>query len=165
MIKNIEGIKIEGYFVYEAEIQKLIRAIKYHNKTELAVPIAEILASAVKYGENIEIVPVPLHPNRQKKRKYNQVALIAKEMGFNINENIIKRVKDTRPHYKLNQKQRQENLTGAFRVYPEYYSGKKLLLFDDISTTGATLREMIRELRKNGINNIAGLVVCFTHEF
>ncbi len=162
--KYLEGIPIYGYFSYEGEIQKLIRAIKYHNKKELALPLAKILAGAIKFNDEFEIVPVPLHEQRQKHRKYNHAELIASHMGVSVNTNLIKRIKNTRAQYKLSQKERKENLAGAFRVFPGEYPGKKIVLLDDICTTGATMRELISELGKNGINDIAGVVMCFTRD-
>lgn len=161
IIKNIDGIKIQGFFLYKDEILRLIRGIKYHNKKELAVPIAKMLKELSGIEGEIELVPVPLHEKRQKKRKYNHMELIADNMGFGVNTGLIKRVKDTIPQYQLSQKQRKENLQGAFRVYPENYSGKKLVLLDDICTTGSTIREISKELRSSGIYNIESIIISF----
>ena len=168
-IKKIKGVEITGYFFYQDEIQKLIRGIKYHNKRDLAGDIAGILVEFVKkeglLGEKAEIIPVPLHPERQKERKYNQVELISKEIslltGCGINCELVKRVKNTFPQYSLSRRERRKNLKGAFRVFPENYSGKKLILIDDISTTGVTMEELIVELQKNNIHNVTGLVIAF----
>lgn len=164
-IKYYQSVPIEGYFIYKDEFKKLIRAIKYHDKKELAAPIAKILSEVAEFPDNVELVPVPLHEKRQKQRKYNHMELIASQMGCKVNNNLIKRVKDTRAQYRLTQQQRRSNLDRAFKVYPEAYNGKKIILFDDICTTGATMEELIGELRKNGISNIAGLVICFTPLF
>ncbi|OGI03456.1 MAG: hypothetical protein A2Y25_10690 [Candidatus Melainabacteria bacterium GWF2_37_15] len=160
--KNIKGVPIYGYFSYEGELKKLIRGIKYHDKRDLAATIAKILADSMDLKEDIEIIPVPMHNERQKKRKYNHIELIASQLGLKVNTNLIKRVKDTKAQYHLSSKERKDNLQDAFQIFPEKYSGKKLVLFDDICTTGATMEELISELRKNNINNIAGLVICFT---
>ncbi|HSA07146.1 MAG TPA: ComF family protein [Candidatus Gastranaerophilales bacterium] len=169
-LRTFKGIKIEGYYFYKEEIKSIIRGFKYHNKRELAADTAKILYNLTQKEEfseeNTEIIPVPLHNDRQKKRKYNQTELIANEFaalaGCTVNAQLIKRVKNTPPQYNLSQKERKENLKGAFRVFPEFYTGKKLVLLDDISTTGATLQEMIKELQKNGIENISGLVIAFS---
>ena len=168
--KIVAGVRIDAYFTYKDEMQKLIRGLKYHNKKELAADIAKILyeiAGAKAFPtENAEIVPVPLHTKRQAKRKYNHMELIANELsvlsGCKVNTELIKRVKYTAPQYNLSSKERRENLKGVFEVFPEAYNGKQLILLDDISTTGATLEEMALELQKRNINNIRGLVIAFT---
>jgi ComF family protein len=168
--KIVGNIRVDAYFFYENEIQKLIRGIKYHNKKELAGDIAKILYETAGTeafpNESAEIIPVPLHSTRQAKRKYNHMELIANEIsslsGCKVNTTLIKRVKDTIPQYNLSPEARRRNLESAFKVFPEEYSGKELILLDDISTTGATIEEMALELRKRNINNVLGLVIAFT---
>lgn len=157
--KIVNGIKIQGFFTYSNEVKKLIRAIKYHNKRDLALPIAKLLTDLVDLDKNTEIIPIPLHHTRQKRRKYNHMELIASHLGCKVNTDIVKRIKDTAPQYKLSQKERRENLQGAFKI--EGNSNKKLVLFDDICTTGVTMEELVNELRKSNINNIEGLVISF----
>ncbi len=107
------------------------------------------------------IVPVPIYPKREKKRKYNHMNLVGEEFaritGNNLNKDIIKRIKDTKPQYNLKRKERLQNLLNAFEVVKENYNGGTVLLIDDICTTGSTFEEIIKELNKNGINDI----VCF----
>ena len=83
--KLIKGIEIQGYFFYQQEIKKLIRAVKYHNKKELAEQTAKILLELMEKEnfckEDFEIVPIPLHPERQKKRTYNQMQIISEELS------------------------------------------------------------------------------------
>jgi len=168
--KLVKGIEIEGYFTYQDEIQQLIRAIKYHNKIALAGDIAEILYKFLVEqgfsGEDIVLIPVPLHPKRQKKRKYNHIEAICEEFSklssCKTNIDLIKRVKNTRVQYKLSPQERRANIKDAFKVFPEFYSGKKLIIVDDICTTGVTIEELIKELKKNNIHNVAGLVISFS---
>ena len=112
-------------------------------------------------NKEFEIVAVPLHPKRIKARKYNHMELVCEEFakfsGYECNFDLIKRVKDTKPQYKLSRNQRLENLLGAFEVNKEIHFGKTLLILDDICTTGATFEEMIKELKNVGITDI----VCF----
>ena len=74
-----------------------------------------------------------------------------------LNTDLIKRIKDTKPQYKLKRHERMQNLHGAFKVDKNFYHGKTLLLIDDICTTGSTFEEMIKEFAKNRIEDI----VCF----
>ena len=167
-IKIVGGINIYSSILYMDKVKKLIRGIKYHKQKELAVPLAEIL---YEYWNNLghskdeyEIVPMPLHPKRQRERSYNQVQLYAEEFskltGYTINSKIAKRIKNTKPQYKLSRLQRIQNLKGAFSVDPDKYNGKKLLIFDDICTTGTTISELINTFRQNKIKNLYVLVLA-----
>ena len=105
-----------------------------------------------------QVVPTPLHKNRIKKRKYNHMELVAEEFcklnGYTLNCELIKRIKDTKPQYKLSRKERLSNLSDAFEVNISKDQGKPVLILDDICTTGATFEEMINVLHKNGITDI-----------
>lgn len=163
----VNSVNIYCAGIYTKELQKLIRGLKYHKQKDLAYYQAKFM---YEYFCNIdelknkdfELVPVPLHKNRIKNRKYNHMELVCEEFaklsGFSCNFDLIKRVKDTKPQYKLNRKQRLENLANAFGVNREVISEKPILLMDDICTTGSTFEEMINELKKAGITNIT----CFS---
>ena len=161
------GVNIYCAGVYTKELQKLIRGLKYHKQRELAYYQAKFMYEYfcnIKelQGKNFELIPVPLHKNRIRKRKYNHMELVcedfAKLSGFSCNFDLIKRIKDTKPQYKLNKKQRLENLANAFEVNKDFISDKPILLIDDICTTGSTFEEIIKELKKAGISNIT----CFS---
>jgi len=167
-IRTISNVKIFTIGKYTEILQKLIRAVKYHKKKELIEPFARLMAIqweniGVK-ADNYEIVPIPLFVNREKQRGYNHMNLVAIELskitGLNVNLNLVKRVKDTRPQYKLSQYERKMNLKDAFQVYPEFLTGKNILIIDDICTTGTTIAEMIKELRKYNVKNITALVLA-----
>ena len=161
----IDGINIYCAGIYNKELQKLIRGLKYHRQKDLAYYQAKFMydyfINLDLQNKDFEIIAVPLHLKRIKQRKYNHMELVAEEFsklsGYICNFDLIKRIKDTKPQYKLNRKQRLENLSGAFVVNKEFYKGKTILILDDICTTGSTFEEMIQELVKSGINNI----VCF----
>ena len=162
----VNGVNIYCAGIYTKELQKLIRGIKYHKQKDLAYFLAKFMydyflnLDELK-GREFELVPVPLHKNRVKRRKYNHMELVCREFskisGFSCNFDLIKRVKDTKPQYKLNRKQRLENLSDAFEVNKEYLPQKTVLIMDDICTTGSTFEEMVKTLHNNGINDI----VCF----
>ena len=162
----IDGIDIFCAGIYTKELQKLIRGLKYHKQKDLAFYQAKFMYEYFKnidilQNKEFEIVAVPLHSKRVKKRKYNHMELVCEEFsklsGFECNFDLIKRIKDTKPQYKLNRKQRLENLSNAFEINKEFYKGKTLLILDDICTTGSTFEEMIKELNNIGITDI----VCF----
>lgn len=162
----IDGVDIFTAGNYTKELQKLIRGLKYHKQIDLAYFQAKFMYDYFKKIEvlkdkDFQIIAVPLHKNRIKKRKYNHMELVCLEFarlcGFECNFDLVKRIKDTKPQYKLSRNQRLENLDKAFEVNKDFYNDKPLLLMDDICTTGATFEEIIKELKANGINDI----VCF----
>lgn len=163
--RDVLDCKVYCAGVYEQNLQKLIRGLKYHNQRELAYFQAKFMFDYWKQilnkDENYQIIPVPLYITREKKRKYNHMVLVAEEFsklsGYNVNFELIKRIKDTKPQYRLNKFQRMENLSNAFLVDLDGYKNEKILLMDDICTTGSTFESIIQELRKSGINDI----VCF----
>ncbi len=157
----INGVDIYCCGLYEKNLQKLIRGLKYHRQKELAYYLAKFMYDYfVKLGLNndFQVVPVPLHKNRIHKRKYNHMELAAEEfckLSGNIpNFNLIRRIKDTKPQYKLNRKERMENLSAAFEVNKENDRGKTILIIDDICTTGSTFEEMINTFKKAGFTDI-----------
>ncbi len=162
----IGGVDIYCAGVYTKELQKLIRGLKYHKQRDLAYYQAKFMYEYFKnievlQNKDFEIIAVPLHKKRIKQRKYNHMELVCEEFskisGFECNFELVKRVKDTKPQYKLSRSQRLENLSKAFKVDKEKYNGKTLLIMDDICTTGSTFEEMIKELNDIGISEI----VCF----
>ena len=160
----IEGKNVYCAGIYSKNLQKMIRGLKYHKQRELAHYLAKFMSEyfeKITNKQDFEVVPVPIFYKREKTRKYNHMTLVGEEFcrltQNTLNSNLIKRIKDTKPQYKLKKFERIQNLTGAFKVDKEKYQGKTLLIIDDICTTGSTFEEMIKEFAKNEITNI----VCF----
>ena len=158
--------------IYSKNLQKIIRGIKYHNQKDLAYYIAKFM---YQYWQKLnidgifQIVPVPIHDKRKKTRKYNHMQLVAEEFsklsGFEINQDIIKRIRETKPQYKLKKAERMINLDKAFAInINKYKSNTKLLIIDDICTTGSTFEEMIREFNKSNIYDITCLAATTPFE-
>ena len=150
--------------VYDKNLQKLIRGLKYHNQKELAVYLAKFMYEywqKISDKNNFQVVPVPVYPKREKKRKYNHMNLVAEEFcklsGSTLNKDLIKRIKDTKPQYKLKKHERAENLAGPFQIDTKNLLPMKILIIDDICTTGSTFEEMIKEFEKHDIFDIT----CF----
>ncbi len=160
----IDGVSVYVAGVYEKNLQKLIRGLKYHNQRDLAFYQAKFMW---EYWQNITdkkdfvVVPVPLHKERQYKRHYNHMELVAEEFcrlsGNTLNTKLITRVKNTKPQYKLTPSERAENLHNAFKVDENGSNCDKILILDDICTTGSTFTEMIKTLKAAGITDIT----CF----
>lgn len=160
----IDGVNIFSCAIYEKIIQKLIRGLKYHKQKELAFYLAKFMYEYwAQLGDtrDFQVIPTPLHKNRIKKRKYNHMELVAEEFcklsGYSLNNNLIRRIKDTKPQYRLTRAQRLENLSEAFEVDITKDLHKPILILDDICTTGATFEEMIKALRQKNINEIVCL--------
>lgn len=162
----IDGVDIYCAGIYTKELQKLIRGLKYHKQKDLAYYQARFMYEYflnidILQNQEFELIAVPQHPTRIKKRKYNHMELVCEEFsklsGYNCNFSLIKRIKDTKPQYNLNRKERLENLSNAFDLDKNAYNNKALLIIDDICTTGSTFEEMIKVLKSNGITKI----VCF----
>ena len=170
VLKEINNIKVYSCCIYAGIPQKLVRLLKFHKKKSLAEDISKLIFNYIKnLNEDFseyEIICVPLHKNKLKKRGFNQCELISlnlsKLLDIPYNFNLIKRIKNTKSMYKLKRAERLENLKDAFSVDKQFYNGKKLLLIDDITTTGTTLEEMIKELKKNDINDIVCLAFTNT---
>ena len=170
-ISSIDKCRVYSCCHYVKEMQKLIRGVKYHNQKELAYFQAKFMYEYFDKinieNDNFVIVPVPLHKKRQKQRKFNHMELVANELsrltGWEVKNNLIGRIKETKPQYKLNKQERMKNLENAFKVYAENYNGEKLLIIDDIYTTGSTLMEMIKEFQRNKITDITCLTTSTVH--
>ncbi len=167
----INGKKVYCAGIYSKNLQKLIRGLKYHNQRDLAFYLAKFMTEYLKKitdKNDFEVVPVPIFPKREKKRKYNHMNLVAEEFcrltSNDLNKDLIKRIKDTKPQYKLKKNERMLNLSNAFKVNKENYKGKTVLLIDDICTTGSTFEEMIKELNKNGITDVMCLAATTPFE-
>ena len=153
---------------YEKTMQQLIRGIKYHKQKELAFYQAKFMSEyfdKLNLNKNYQVVPVPMYHERQKKRGYNHMELVAEEFckltRMELNKNLIKRIKNTKPQYKLNRQERLNNLKDAFSVdKSNLNSSLDILIIDDIFTTGSTFESMIEEFNKNGIYNITCLATA-----
>lgn len=164
---NRKVFKAEVYCagVYSKNLQKMIRGLKYHGQQDLAYYQAKFMWQywqRLGFEEDFQIVPVPIFPKRKKQRKYNHMELVALEFaklsGYEVNFDLIKRIKDTKPQYKLKKVERMANLAKAFEVNPEkLLPDKEILIIDDICTTGSTFEEMIKEFNNVGIYDI----ICF----
>lgn len=157
-VKIINNADVYSMTIYTGIIMKMIRGLKYHRKKDLAYYHAKLMYDYWKElhedEEEYIIVPVPMHKTREKQRGYNHMNLIAQEFaklsGYEINTNLIYRTKNTTPQYALSKEERESNLKNAFGINTKNIKllrGKKILILDDIITTGTTISEMVSTLR------------------
>ena len=154
-------------FPYKKEIKRAIIKLKYKLVTDLARELIEISSSNLHFPlkGKLTIVPIPLHPRRERERGFNQAALLgellAKKQGWKTENKLLKRVVHTPPQVSLKGKQREVNIKGVFELNQEL--GQKnlnLVIFDDVWTTGSTLKESGRILKKVGFKKIWGLTLA-----
>jgi ComF family protein len=150
-------------FSYEFPVDRIIHAFKYGHQLAIADWAAEIVAQALAGQQYDLIIPLPLHPDRLRQRGFNQSAEIArrlgKKLGLALDYTSLIRTRATTPQAELALKERAGNVRCAFECQNDL-SGQRLLLIDDVMTTGATLREAARILKLHGAAQIDIAVIA-----
>lgn len=157
-------------FIYDDKAKDLIVDFKFRDKTISAETLANMMFRAGHdiWAENPDILmPVPMHRLRLLKRKYNQAALLTKKLSeitqISADYTALVRTENTIPQVLLSGSARRNNLKHAFRVNnPQAVFGKKIVLVDDVKTTGSTLRECAKVLRKAGAAEIFAITAAQT---
>lgn len=153
--------KAIGCIEYDELSKKIIFGLKYNNKTFMSRYIATIIKEKLS-SEGIEfdyIIYVPLHKSREKKRGFNQSKLIAKNLGEILNIEVINctaRNKKTKRLFELKDRERIKELKNAFVTKSDIdiCKNKRVLLIDDIFTTGSTVNEISKLLKINCVKNV-----------
>jgi len=161
-------LQATSVFEYTSSIQKLIYRYKYDGEYSLGATFSVFMAEALTghFGWKVDLVlPVPLHPNRLKRRGFNQSAVlsthIAEICGIDHSEDILCRCIDTPTQTRLGRHGRAENLKNAFCVRDKSkIDGKTLLLIDDVYTTGATADSCTIALKKAGAAGVFVLTLA-----
>ncbi len=147
------------YFTDEGLLQHLLHGLKYQKKKKNGIYLGRVWGHRMKQSGWIDgidyLVPVPLHPDKEAKRGYNQTLLIAiglrEATGLPILENILVRVRNTESQTRKSRNERINNMKDAFVANnPERAESKHILLFDDVLTTGATLEACANALLHAG---------------
>ena len=148
---------------YKDDVEEMVKDFKYNRASWLAEDFADLLEGVVRSqldAPDVDaIFPVPLHPNRQRKRGYNQAALLARSLarrlGRRCDEKSLARIRDTPKQSLLSGAERRKNLKDAFAaIRPSFIRGRTLLLVDDVTTTGSTLAAAAEPLRAAGAARI-----------
>lgn len=162
---------------YSGATRELLLDLKYNDKPKYARPFARCLADSLlgnlphqgKAAEILQadiIVDVPLHANRLKERGYNQAALLASALAADINlpywPEALQRHKETKIQHRLSAKERRENTADAFSAGKNGggVQGKTVILVDDILTSGSTLNNCAKVLKKLGAQKVYGVTVA-----
>jgi ComF family protein len=158
-------------FLYEGPLMEAIHQFKYSGKTSLAGTLGPLLASFAKKWlhslENPLVMPVPLHPRRLRERGFNQGLLLARPvaaaMGAELDYLSLRRTKDTLPQTGLKSDERRRNVRKAFEITDKGAAkSRTVILVDDVATTGNTLNECARALKRAGAKEVYGLVLART---
>ncbi|MEW6233213.1 MAG: ComF family protein [Chloroflexota bacterium] len=161
---RINGIRAVGPFV--DPLRKAIHAFKYRNLRALASPLGALLADHLdRHPLPVDlIVPVPLHPRRLRARGYNQAGLLAQCLAekskLALAEKALVRARPTRSQIGLDAVERRANVLGAFACADGQVAGRRVLLVDDVCTTGATLESCAGELYHAGAAAVWGLTLA-----
>jgi ComF family protein len=158
-----------AYGSYESGLRELIHLLKFGGVRPAASVLGRMLAEAITSlepefpADSVAVVPVPLHRSKLRQRGFNQAELIAraalkiKQPGNRLRlcAGVLERKRETASQIGLTSHQRRENLRGAFGVaQPEAVRGREVLVVDDVYTTGATVSECARVLRRAGATKV-----------
>jgi ComF family protein len=147
-------------YPYESPLKDAIVLFKYRRKVSLASALGDLLCTASSLLPEVDVVmPVPLHPKRLREREFNQSLLLADRLGRTLHRPVsyrdLVRVRPTVPQTELSRRSRLKNLRKAFLVpAPERVRQKRILLIDDVLTTGATVNECAKTLRRAGSGDV-----------
>jgi len=164
----LEGVVAIGYF--RGLLREAIHLFKYEKTRELAKELGDLFVSELQKPENCFLlkwifVPVPLHRAKQRERGFNQAELLLyqvyQKLAIKTLRNNLIKIKNTPSQMQLKKKERLNNLKGAFAVLEKrQWEGKNIVLIDDVMTTGATLTECAKVLKKAGAKRVFGLVLA-----
>jgi len=161
------GARSFGY--YTAQLSRLVQAFKFERRRNLARPLASLLAAACletwRREEFDLAVPVPLHPRRRRERGFNQAVLLAvalqEQLMLPYSEAPLSRTRDTLPQVGLSDAERSSNVKSAFRCkQPALVRNRRILLVDDVMTTGATAASAAEALLAAGARSVTVLTVA-----
>lgn len=176
-VKEFHYVRGYSLWMYDSLMKESMVAFKYKGRKEYADYYVDELISHL--GEEIQcinpdvIIPIPVHPSRRRGRGYNQAELLAVELGKRMhiivrNDILIRTIK-TRPQKELSNVERMKNLEKAFSIHKDYkdliFQYHKVLLIDDIYTTGSTIEACTRVLLAAGIREIYFVTLCIGQGF
>ena len=154
-------------WLHREPVSTSIYQFKYHNQRFYAKLYAREIAAAKgaqirKWNPDV-IIPVPLHSRRKRKRGYNQAEILAYELGkmlgISVQKKFVKRIRNTEPQKRLDNRMRKYNLENAFTVKTPAAGVDCVLLIDDIYTTGNTIDAVSKVLKKAGVSKVYFLTI------
>ena len=150
-------------YSYDFPLDKLVQSFKYGHRLPLGKHFGQQLATLSEHLTADLILPLPLHPGRLRERGFNQALELARPIGkalrIPIDTTSCSRTRNTPAQAKLAWREREDNIRGAFHCSADF-TGKRLLLIDDVMTTGASLNECARTMKLHGASSVTLLVVA-----
>jgi competence protein ComFC len=173
MAGNLE--QLVSIWEYEGLVKKLIYYIKYKGAFDIIDELVEkafeirepkiVLSPGKHKPEEITITFVPMFKKKKKQRGFNQAEVIAKKVGEIINREVVpllEKIKDTPSQTALNKEERMENVKGSFKRKEGVSCNDNVLLVDDVWTSGATMQECCKILKKSGVKKVFGFTLART---
>lgn len=147
-------------------MQGWVSRLKFYDQTQLAQPLAELMAPCVPKVARPLFVPVPLHPKRLRKRLYNQSALLAQKLAQRTGAETammgLTRTRYTAPQVGKTAKQRRALPLATFQANPKLVAGRNVILIDDLWTTGSTCNACAHALKHAGAKRVDVVTLAYT---
>jgi len=146
--------------IFTRTLREIIHHLKYSDRVSLTKPLGDILKECMErepFTGNL-IIPVPLHPSRERERGFNQAELLATRLGRPVATRLLRRRKNTQSQTGLSRNQRKRNLAAAFETRGEVKG--TVIVVDDVYTTGSTMDEIARTLKRAGAERVEVLTVA-----
>ena len=152
---------------YRGVVQQCLKKIKYKSAWEIINFLFEVWKKKIGFQmldsrcQECIVTSVPMWSQKERERGFNQAKILAELMGESMD--LLERVRETRPQYGLKKEARRENVEGAFMVRYECTNEQmkqRIILVDDVWTTGATMRECARVLKENGVKEVWGVALA-----
>jgi ComF family protein len=178
-VKCSKQTSIDNFFVAsrysDRNVVKIIKTFKYRFIADLSTPLSKLMTKYINrliklkniniFQDNPILIPVPLHTRRLNWRGFNQSELLAQKLGdtfqLNTRTDVLIRKKEITPQAEVEIRQRVQNVKNIFSCKNKRdISGKHIMLIDDICTTGSTLNECAKALKKAGVKNVSAIVVA-----
>jgi len=168
-IEGLCGLCIKGEHIFDfarsallftRTLREIIHHLKYSDRVSLAKPLGDILKQCLdrEAFTGDLVIPVPLHRSRERERGFNQAELIATRLGLPVSTRMLKRRKNTPSQTGLSRNERKRNLASAFEVMNEVKG--TVIVIDDVYTTGSTMNEIARTLKRSGVERVEVLTVA-----
>lgn len=150
---------------YDGVLRQLIHLFKYSKVESLAHPLGQLLGRALPLERSFDLIaPMPMHWRKRWERGFNQAELLAEPLARRLGQKLARplgRQRRTKAQAGLSEAQRSANLKNSFCVRdPEAIRGKRILLVDDVFTTGTTLRAATEALKRSGASHVSALVLA-----
>lgn len=166
LCRSVDGVEVFSGFRYTSKIvARIIRALKYEHVFGAAEICGQWIAPIFQRfssGKTVYI-PVPLHKSRLRERGFNQAELICRAAGGVVETDLLIRSAKTKYQALLNEEERHKNIVGAFTTSGSCDPETNYVIVDDVVTSGSTLRDCARALRRAGARKIFGITVASTN--